>query len=225
MRRLPLLLAVVAAILFLAFGGARHVSLPELAGNFRRMRDTADAAGLAAPLLFVAANIAVLMLLVVPSWFCIIAAGLLFGRWFGIVYALIGTTSGAAVVFLMARAGLGGVADRAGPKVAGIGRALRADAIPYLVFMRLMPVFPFTLVNVVAGLAGLRLRTFVAGTFIGITPGVVIYANIGALLMELMARGTPPDTSLLREPRFLLPLLGLGVLALLPIIVRRWRRR
>ena len=88
-----------------------------------------------------------------------------------------------------------------------------------------MPIFPFTLVNVVASLAGLRLQTFLIGTFIGIVPGVVIYANIGDLLMEMTTRGTLPDTSLLREPRFFLPLLGLAALALLPIIVRHWRRR
>jgi uncharacterized membrane protein YdjX (TVP38/TMEM64 family) len=225
MSRLPLLLAVVAAMLFVAFGGTRHVGLSELAGNFRWMRDAADAAGEGAPLLFVAANIAVLMLLVVPSWFCTIAAGLLFGRWFGTLYALAGTTAGAAAVFLIARSGLGGLADRAGPRVASIGGALRADGIFYLVFMRLLPVLPFTLVNVVAALAGLRLQTFLIGTFIGIVPSVVIYANVGDLLMELTTSETLPDTNLLREPRFFLPLLGLAALALLPIIVRHWCRR
>ena len=201
------------------------MSLSELADRAHGIRHGADAVGGLAPLLFIAVNIAVLMLLVVPSWFCTIVAGLLFGPWLGTLYALVGTTAGATTVFLMARSGLGGLADRAGPQVAGLGRALRGDAVPYVVFMRLVPVFPFALVNIVAGLAGLRLRAFVIGTAIGIVPSVVIYANIGDLLMDLTERGTLPDTDLLREPRLLLPLLGLAVLALLPIVVRRWRRR
>lgn len=106
--RLPLLLAVVAGIVFLAFGGARFLSLASLADNARALRQVADDWGKAAPLLFIAVNGALLMLLVVPAWFCAILGGLLFGRWLGLACALIGTTLGASGVFLMARAGLEG---------------------------------------------------------------------------------------------------------------------
>lgn len=223
--RLPLLLAVVAGILFLAFGGARYVSLATLADNARALRQVADDWGMAAPLLFIVVNVALLMLLVVPAWFCAILGGLLFGRWLGLACALIGATLGASGVFLMARAGLDGLAERAGPRVAKTAEGFRNNALSYLVFLRLVPLIPFSVVNFAAALARLRLGTLMLGTLIGIVPSALIYASLGDLLMDLARQGELPDSNLLLEPRFLLPLLGLAALALLPIGVERWRRR
>ncbi|MFO1084126.1 MAG: VTT domain-containing protein [Reyranellaceae bacterium] len=223
--RLPLLLAVVAGIVFLAFGGARFLSLASLADNARALRQVADDWGKAAPLLFIAVNGALLMLLVVPAWFCAILGGLLFGRWLGLACALIGTTLGASGVFLMARAGLEGLAERAGPRAARVAEGFRNNALSYLVFLRLVPLIPFSVVNFAAALARLKLGTLMLGTLIGIVPSALIYASLGDLLMDLARRGELPESNLLLEPRFLLPLLGLAALALLPIAVERWRRR
>lgn len=223
--RLPLLLAVVAAILFLSFGGSRYVTVAALAENARWLRRTAEGWGIAAPLLFIVAHAGMLTLLVVPAWFCTMVSGLLFGLWFGTAYALIGTTLGASAVFLAARAGLGGLGLRTGRHTATIVDGFRRNAFNYLVFLRLVPLFPFTLVNVAAAVAGIPLRTYVLGTLIGTIPSVFIYASFGDLLMDLAERGTLPDTSLLQQPQLLFPLLGLAAVALLPILVARWRRR
>ena len=223
--RLPLLLAVVAAVVFLAFGGTRYISLATLAENARWLRQAADDWGMAAPLLFIAVNAALLMLLVFPAWFCAIVGGLLFGRWLGLACALVGTTLGASAVFLIARAGLDGLAERAGPRAARVAEGFRNNALSYLVFLRLVPLIPFTVVNFAAALARLRLGTLMLGTLVGIVPSAFIYASLGDLLMDLARQGQIPDANLLHEPRFLLPLLGLAVLALLPIGVERWRRR
>ena len=223
--RLPLLLAVVAAVVFLAFGGTRYISLATLAENARWLRQTADEWGMAAPLLFIAVNAALLMLLVFPAWFCAIVGGLLFGRWVGLACALAGTTLGASAVFLIARAGLDGLAERAGPRAARVAEGFRNNALSYLVFLRLVPLIPFTVVNFAAALARLRLATLVLGTLIGIVPSALIYASLGDLLMDMARQGRLPDSNLVYEARFLLPLLGLAVLALLPIGVERWRRR
>ena len=225
LARLPLLLAVAAAVAFLAFGGMRYISLATLAENARTLRQAADDWGMAAPLLFIVVNAALLMLLVVPAWFCAIVGGLLFGRWLGLACALIGTTLGASGVFLVARAGLAGLAERAGPRAARIAEGFRNNALSYLVFLRLVPVVPFSFVNFAAALARLKLTTLMLGTLIGIVPSALIYVSLGDLLMDLARRGELPDSNLLLEPRFLLPLLGLAALALLPIAVERWRRR
>jgi uncharacterized membrane protein YdjX (TVP38/TMEM64 family) len=223
--RLPLLLAIAAAVAFLAFGGMRYISLATLAENARALRQAADEWGMAAPLLFVAVNAALLMVLVVPAWFCAIIGGLLFGRWLGLACALVGTTLGASGVFLVARAGLDGLAERAGPRAARIAEGFRNNALSYLVFLRLVPVVPFSFVNFAAALARLPLTTLMLGTLIGIVPSALIYVSLGDLLMDLARQGRLPDSNLLFEPRFLLPLLGLALLALLPIAVERWRRR
>jgi uncharacterized membrane protein YdjX (TVP38/TMEM64 family) len=224
-RGLPLLLALLGAVLFLALGGARYVTLASLAEDARWLRHAADDWGIAAPLLFILANAALLMVLVVPAWFCTILAGLLFGRWLGTAYALLGTTLGACGVFLAARVGLAGIVARAGPRVTAIGEGFRKNALSYLLFLRLVPVFPFVLVNVAAALGRLPLRTFILGTLIGIIPSVLIYASIGELLMDMARPDRLPDDDLLLHKRFLLPLLALAVLALLPVVVTRWRRR
>ena len=87
-----------------------------------------------------------------------LTAGFLFGPWLGAIYALVGATLGATVVFLAARSGLYGLAARAGPRGRRLEAGFRADAFNYLLVLRLIPVFPFWLVNLVAGLAGMRLR-------------------------------------------------------------------
>jgi uncharacterized membrane protein YdjX (TVP38/TMEM64 family) len=223
--RLPLMFAVLAMVLFLASGGSRYVTIAAIAENARWLRHTAESWGLTAPLLFIIVNAGLLMLLVIPAWFCTIVAGLLFGFWLGAACAIIGTTLGASAVFLAARAGLSGLAEGAGPRAVAIAGGFRRNALSYLVFLRLVPLFPFTLVNVAAALAHIPLQTFVLATLTGTIPSIVIYASFGEMLMDLAEHGGLPDSSLLQQPRFLFPLLGLAALALVPILVARWWRR
>lgn len=223
--RLPLILAVLGMVLFLALGGSRYITIAAIAENARWLRHTAESRDLTAPLLFIIVNAGLLMLLVVPAWFCTIVAGLLFGIWLGAACAIVGTTLGASAVFLAARAGLSGLAERAGPRAVAVAGGFRRNALSYLVFLRLVPLFPFTLVNVAAALARIPLQTFVVATVIGTIPSIFIYASFGVMLMELAERGELPGTSLLQQPRFLFPLLGLAALALMPILVARWLRR
>ncbi|MGE0425077.1 MAG: TVP38/TMEM64 family protein [Reyranellaceae bacterium] len=223
--RLPLMLVVLAMAVFLASGGSRYITIATISDNARWLRHTAESWGAAAPLLFIAVNAGLLMLLVVPAWFCTTIAGLLFGLWLGAACAIVGTTLGASAVFLAARAGLGGLADGAGPRAAAVVAGFRGNGLSYLVFLRLVPLFPFTLVNVAAALARIPLQTFVFATLIGTIPSILIYASFGEMLMDLAKQGGLPNTSLLQQPRFLFPLLGLAALALVPILVARWRRR
>jgi len=108
----------------------------------------------------------------------------LFGRWLGTAYALVGTTLGASGVFLSARAGLSDLAERAGSQAGGIAAGFRTNAFIYLVQLRLVPLFPFTLVNIAAALGGLSLRIYVLATLVGILPSVFIYASLGDLLLD-----------------------------------------
>ena len=87
----------------------------------------------------------------------------------------------------------------------------------------LVPVFPFWLVNVVAGASGMRLSAYLAATFFGMLPATFVYASLGSGLGSLVAADQPPGMHLLLQPRILLPILGLAALALLPVVYRRWR--
>jgi uncharacterized membrane protein YdjX (TVP38/TMEM64 family) len=101
----------------------------------------------------------------------------------------------------------------------------RANALSYMLFLRLVPAFPFFLVNLVPAFLGVSLKVFVIATAVGIVPATFIYASVGSSLGALLDAGSTPDLGLILEPRFLLPIVGLALLALVPVVYKRWRSR
>jgi uncharacterized membrane protein YdjX (TVP38/TMEM64 family) len=163
--------------------------------------------------------------------FLSVCGGLLFGTAVGAALALLSATGGAVLLFLLARGALAPlVARRAAPLMDRLGPRLRREGFWYLLALRLMPVVPFWLTNLAAGLAGMRLAPFALATLIGAAPMTTLLASIGAGVAGVLANGAPgihgsgPDLSMLRAPSVLLPLAGLIVLSLLPVAWRHWRR-
>ncbi len=101
----------------------------------------------------------------------------------------------------------------------------RENALSYMLVLRLVPIFPFWLVNLVPAFLGVRLRTYALATCLGIVPGTLVYASIGNGLGAIFDMGGEPDLRIIFQPAVLLPLLGLAALALLPVAYRRLRRR
>ena len=102
---------------------------------------------------------------------------------------------------------------------------LATDGFSYLLALRLVPLFPFWLVNLVPALFGMSLGAYVICTFVGILPGAIVYTSVGGGLGEFLDRGEKPDLHLAFQPHILLPLLGLGLLALVPVAYKRWKRK
>jgi uncharacterized membrane protein YdjX (TVP38/TMEM64 family) len=98
---------------------------------------------------------------------------------------------------------------------------LARDGFSYLLALRLLPVFPFWIVNLAAAVAGIRLAVFAPATLIGIAPASFVLSWIGAGVGSVLAEGRTPDLSLLFRPRIVLPLLALAALSLVPALVRR----
>ena len=222
-RLVPLGLLVLAGALFVVFGGRHYLSFAALAAHRERLlalvaRDPASA-GLGFILVYtglVAASFPVAELLT-------IAGGFLFGRWLGALYSVIGATVGATLFFVAARAGLARLAAGAVPRAAQLQAGFQRNAFSYLLVLRLVPLFPFWLVNLVAGAAGLPLRVYVLATFLGIIPVTFVYASLGSGLGAVLAQGREPDLAVVFRPGVLLPLLALAALALVPVLYRRWR--
>jgi len=219
-RLVPLGLLAAAWIAFMLAGGNRYLSFAVLAENRDWLCNLVQHWGLLAAFGYIAIYGALVALSVPGAAVLTIAGGFLFGTWTGAVCAVIGATLGATALFVAARAGLGGLAQRAGRFAAKLEAGFRADAFSYLLVLRLVPIFPFWLVNLVPALVGVRLATFVLATFLGIIPGSFVYASLGSGLGSVVEE---PDLAIVFEPRVLLPVVGLAILALIPVGYKRWR--
>jgi uncharacterized membrane protein YdjX (TVP38/TMEM64 family) len=221
-RLVPLALLLAAATAFVAAGGHKWLSLAGLAQNRAWLCGFVERSGVAGAALYVAVYAIVVALAVPGGAILTVAGGFLFGTWIGGSCAVVGATCGAACVFLAARAGLGGLAERAGPFLARLEAGFRADAFNYLLVLRLIPLFPFWLVNLIPAMAGVSLPIFLAATFLGIIPGTFVYASLGSAFGQVVAQ---PDLAIVFRPSVLAPIAGLAVLALVPVWYRRWRQR
>ena len=224
-RLVPLAVLVLAAMTFMLAGGRHYLTFAQLAANRAELTGLVTRCGILAVAGFVLLYAGLTALSVPGAMLMTLASGFLFGPWLGALCALLGATAGASAVFLAARAGLAGLAERAGPRVQRLRNGFREDALSYLLVLRLVPVFPFWLVNIVAGASGMSLAVYIAATFFGMIPGALVYAGIGNGVSDLVAAGRHPDPYTIFRPDILLPLIGLAALALLPVAYKHWQAR
>jgi uncharacterized membrane protein YdjX (TVP38/TMEM64 family) len=149
-----------------------------------------------------------------------LAMGLLFGRWVGTAAVVLAASVGATLAMLAARYLFAEVVRRRmGPRLRRLARGFERDAFSYLLFVRLVPVFPFWLMNLVPAFTPVSARTFFVATAIGIAPGTFVFVNLGESLGHI---DSPRD---LMGPGTLLALALLGLLSLLPIAFKKLRNR
>ena len=158
-RFAPIAVIVLAMVAVFATGAHRHVSLETLVRHRMAIDAFIDAHGVAAVAAFMAIYIVVVALSIPGALFLTISGGILFGALVGGIATVIGATIGATIIFLVARSACGeSLVRRAGPLACKIADGFRADAFSYLLFLRLVPAFPFFLVNLVPALVGVKLR-------------------------------------------------------------------
>ena len=142
---------------------------------------------------------------------------------------MIGATIGATILFLVAKTALGDpLRQRFAAQIKAMEEGFRANAFSYLLLLRLVPLFPFWLVNLAAAFTGVSAVTFIVTTFVGIIPGAFVFASIGNGLNALFEAGEQPDLSLLAllsDSRFYVPIIGLAVLSLIPIVYRAFAKK
>lgn len=240
-RILPLVATVVlAGAAYIASGGG--VSLESLVRHRAAIDDFVASHRMLAIFVYVGIYITVVAVSLPGAALLTITGGFLFGIAVGASAAVISATVGATLIFLVARTALGEpLLRRAGPRATQLARGFREDAFSYLLFLRLVPAFPFFLVNLVPAFAGVRLGPFVAATAIGIIPGAIVFALAGAGLDSIIAAqknsydqciaAKGADCRLVFEPadvltpQLIAALVALGLLALMPVAVKFWRTR
>ena len=227
-RKAPILLILAAA-----FVGAltlrEHLGFEALAAHREALLAFRDAHFAVSVALFIAAYAVMVALSLPGALVATLTGGFLFGLFPGVLYNVTGATIGAVAVFLAARSGFGAALnDRiaaGGGAAARLMASLRENELSVLFLMRLLPVVPFFLANLIPAALGVGLGRFAVTTFLGIMPGALVYTWVGAGLGEVFARGGTPDLGLLFEPQILGPLLGLAALAALPMVLRLFRRK
>jgi uncharacterized membrane protein YdjX (TVP38/TMEM64 family) len=225
-RWLPVLVIALGAALFFAFGLQHYLSLDALRANrdwlYWQVADHLILV-LAAYVLVYAGVVA---LSLPGATVLTLAGGCMFGQWLGTGITIVAATIGAALLFLAARTAFADLLRaRAGPWLSRMRDGFQANAFNYLLFLRLVPAFPFFVVNLVPAFLGVPLRTFVLATFIGIIPGTLVYATVGSGLRGLFDSGAEISLGQVLTPQILTGMIGLALLSLLPVAYRAWRKR
>lgn len=226
-RFLPVLVILAALGTFFALGGPKYISLDSLRDN----QDVLKA--------FVANNFvwailgfltlyAILVAISFPgASFLSIFGGFLFGVVPGTAAVVLGATLGATAIFIAARSALGtGLAAKAGPFMQKFEKGLKEDELSYLFILRLVPLFPFFIVNIVPALFDVKIRNYFLATLFGIIPGSLVYVSVGNGIGDALAAGQDvPLAGLMFRPAVILPIVGLILLSMIPIAYKKFSKK
>jgi len=226
-RLIPLVVLAVGFALFFAFDLDRYVTFQALNDNRAILTNFVEQQGVLAILAFIVIY-AVSTALSLPGGAVLtVTGGFLFGTWFGTLYAVIGATVGAIAVFLIAKTSLGEMLRaKAGPTLRKMEAGFRENALSYLLVLRLIPLFPFFLVNIVPAFLGVPLRTYALATFFGIIPGAFVFASVGSGIGSVFDQMNAEfDPASVLTPQVITALVGLAVLSLLPVAYKKFKAR
>ena len=224
-RLAPLLALLLGLGLVFAFGLQDYLSCGTLRDNRLWLLDWVAAHRLLAILAFMALYAAAVALSVPGGAVLTVAGGFLFGTLTATAMVVVAATVGASLLFLAARSALGDVLrTRAGPWLRKLEKGFADNALSYLLVLRLVPLFPFFVVNLVPAFLNVSLRTYIVGTFFGIIPGTFVFASVGAGLGSIFDSGGDCSLDGVLTPQVLLALGGLALLALIPVAYKRLRK-
>lgn len=242
-RWLPLIVIGALMAIVFAMGWHRYLSFKTIGLNYEALRTFIEGNLLAAMLLYALLYIGVVALSLPGGLIMTLAGGLLFGWHIGAPLTVVAATIGATIIFLVAKTSFGEtLAAKAGPWIGKLREGFQENALSYLLFLRLVPAFPFVVVNLAPALLGVPLRTYVVGTLIGIIPGTTAYSIAGAGLGSVVeaqnkvyaacvaadGEGQCPytiDFSALVTKELVLAGAALGVVALIPVAVNWFKGR
>ena len=243
-RLLPLLVLVALMVLVFAMGWQKYLSFKTIGVNYDWLKSSIADHFVAALLAYALIYIAVVALSLPGGLIMTLSGGLLFGWQLGAITTVIAATIGATMLFLVAKTSFGeSLAAKAGPWLASMRDGINENALSYLLFLRLVPAFPFVAVNLAPALLGVPLRTYVLATFFGIMPGTTAFSFAGAGLGSVVEAqnmiyqaclATKPanpdtacpykiDTSALVTKELLIAFAVLGVVALIPVALKYFR--
>lgn len=212
-------LFVMGIAAFFYFDLGQYVTLESLKGNKDTLRDYTASHYLLTVVLYIVAYALQTALSLPGATIFTISGGFLFGSLLGTVYVNIAATTGATLAFLAARYLFRDTVEKKlGKRLTAFQKGFSENAFSYLLTLRLIPLFPFFLVNLASGLTRIRLATYVAATSIGILPGSFVYSNAGKQL------GVIESVQDIASIEVLGAFALLGVLALVPAVYQKFKK-
>ncbi len=242
-RWLPLLVIGGLMVLVFAMGWHQYLSFKTIGLNYEVLKAFITGNLALALLAYMALYIAVVALSLPGGLIMTLAGGLLFGWQIGAPATVVAATIGATIIFLVAKTSFGEtLAAKAGPWIGKLREGFQENALSYLLFLRLVPAFPFVVVNLAPALLGVPLRTYVFGTLVGIIPGTTAYTIAGAGLGSVVEAQNKLyaaciaekgdgncaytiDFSALVTKELVFAGAALGVVALIPVAVNLFKKR
>lgn len=226
-RLAPIIVIALALAAFFALGLHKYFTLETLRENRAALQGWVEASPARAVAIFIAVYAAAVAISFPGASILTIFGGYLFGLAIGVPATVFAATLGATAIFLAAKTALGDfLHSRAGGFVKKMEQGFHEDELNYMFVLRLIPAFPFWAINIAAGVLGVSTRNFVIGTGLGIIPGSFVYTSIGAAAGAAFDAGEDVTLSgILLQPQTLLPIVGLALLALLPVVLKRLNKQ
>lgn len=219
-RWLPLVVMIGAGAAVYFTGVYKYVAFDELRARHQELKGFVDEHFILGLLIYMAVFCAATFVAVPGAMVLQLIAGFLFGPWIGGLATAISATFGSLGYYYAARSALGDAMRKrayADPRAKKWREGLEKDAFWYLLGLRIPPVMLFVGISALAGLAAVPVRSYLAATFLGVLPSATVYASIGSGLESIFERGEAIDPM---DPVILLPMIGLGVLSLIPPTVK-----
>jgi len=223
-RLLPPLVLLAGLGLFFALDLSQYLSFSVLAEHRQSLLAWAAAHNWLAPLAYIGLYILIVTFSLPGATVMTVSGGFVFGVWAGGAYAVVGATVGATLLFIVAKSSLGDfLLAKAGPAVKRMQSGFEANAWSYMFVLRLVPIFPFFLVNLAPAFLGVPLRIYVVATLFGILPGGLVFALAGAGLGSVFDSGQAFTLQGILTPEMIAALCGLALLAMLPVVYKKLR--
>ncbi|MGC0372338.1 MAG: hypothetical protein DGJ47_001050 [Rickettsiaceae bacterium] len=225
-RYLPIMSILFLSILAYNFNLHSYFSFSSLKDNYQSLQTLIINKPLLAASYYMICYIVIVAISIPGATFMTVSGGLLFGQYLGTIMALCSATIGASILFMSTKMASRNVSPdgKIGRFVGKMKKGFQENAFSYLITLRLMPIFPFTVINIVAALLQIPLYIFASATFLGMIPASYIFTSVGVGLKEIINH---PDFSfsLAFNPKIIGSLAALGVLSLLPTIYKKYFKK
>lgn len=222
---IPLFLLILIIVLFYALNLQNYFTFSFLQEEYFLLKHFVAEHFFLSLLLFSILYIVIAATSLPIAAFLSILGGFLFGPFLSAIVIDISATLGTTILFLIVRTSVGELFQKkATPWLHKMEKGFQENGFYYLLSLRLVPLFPFWAVTIVAALLGMKVRAFFLGTLIGIIPGAFVYSLVGNGLGALLEKGQAPDLQIIFSPEIFWPLFGLALLSLLPILYKKRKK-